>query len=92
MTAVTFGVDYHLTDQPKYRYIIGAIEGANVRLGIISQALELTLFNLDRYLFLESAKAAWTNCCAHGWRRMRLATQTFSRFCRSAAIQIPETD
>ncbi|OCK77277.1 cytochrome P450 [Lepidopterella palustris CBS 459.81] len=60
MTAVTFDTDYHLTDQPKYRYVIGAIEAANIRLGIISQALELTIFNIDRTLFLESAKAAWT--------------------------------
>jgi len=60
MTAVTFDTDYHLTDQPKYRYVVAAIEAANIRLGIISQALELTIYNMDRYMFLESAKAAWT--------------------------------
>ncbi|KAL9086199.1 MAG: hypothetical protein Q9165_007264 [Trypethelium subeluteriae] len=60
MTAVAFDADYHLTDEPKYRYVIAAIETANLRLGVIIQALEMTIFNIDRYIFLESAKAAWT--------------------------------
>jgi len=60
MTAVSFESDYHLTDEPKYRFIISAVEAANLRLGVISQALELTTFNLDRTIFLQSAKAAWT--------------------------------
>ncbi|KAK4200404.1 cytochrome P450 [Triangularia verruculosa] len=60
MTAVAFDADYDLTTSPKYRYIVTAIESANLRLGVISQALELTTLNLDRRLFLSSAIAAWT--------------------------------
>ena len=59
MTATAFGTDFDTIDEPKYRYVIKAIEEANVRLGVISQALELTTFNLDRRLFLSSAIAAW---------------------------------
>lgn len=60
MTAVSFDTDYHLTDEPKYRYVVGAIEDANIRLGVISQALELTAFHMDRRIFMKSAIAAWT--------------------------------
>jgi hypothetical protein len=55
MTALAFDSDLRTIEDPEHRYVIDAIEDANIRLGVISQAMELTYKHLDRRLFLKSA-------------------------------------
>jgi cytochrome P450 len=55
MTALAFDCDLRTMEDPEYRYVIEAIEEANIRLGVISQAMELTFHHLDRRIFLKSA-------------------------------------
>lgn len=55
MTALAFGCDLRTIEDEEHRYVIEAIEDANIRLGVISQAMELTFRHLDRWIFLKSA-------------------------------------
>lgn len=56
MTAVTFNTDFDTMSHPKYRYAMQAIEDSNVRLGVLLQVPELSVFNLDKKLFPNAIK------------------------------------
>lgn len=58
MTAVSFDMDYDTIQEPRFRYVVEAIEKSNVRLGTLIQASELSFHGFDKLLFPESAKAA----------------------------------
>lgn len=51
MTAVLFDMDFDTLSNAQYRYALQAIEDSNVRLGVLLQAPELSLWNLDSKLF-----------------------------------------
>ncbi|RFU80507.1 cytochrome p450 [Trichoderma arundinaceum] len=54
MTAVSFDTDFDTLHNPEYRYAMKAIEDSNVRLGVLLQAPELSIGNIDNKLFPES--------------------------------------
>ncbi|KUI71279.1 Versicolorin B desaturase [Cytospora mali] len=58
MTAVTFDMDYDTIQEPRFRYVVEAIEASNIRLGVLIQASGLSFRGLDKLLFPDSAKAA----------------------------------
>lgn len=51
MSNIIFGVPWSTLRSPTYRFVPEVIEKSNVRIGTISQAPELMLFRLDKYLF-----------------------------------------
>lgn len=51
MTAVLFDVDFDTLGSAEFRYAMHAIEDSNVRLGVLLQAPELSIGNLDSKLF-----------------------------------------
>lgn len=54
MSDVVFGQQYDLLGSHESRYIVDAIEGSNVRVGVLFQAPEASIWRLDRRLFHES--------------------------------------
>ncbi|KAF5856985.1 hypothetical protein ETB97_006441 [Aspergillus alliaceus] len=57
MTAVSFGADYRTMEEPRFRYVVDAIEKSNVRLSVLMQASKLATGGLDRKLFPSAAQA-----------------------------------
>lgn len=57
MSNVIFGVPWSTQRDPKYRFVPDVIEKSNVRVGALSQAPELAILRLDKYLFPEAIKA-----------------------------------
>ncbi|PWY70903.1 cytochrome P450 [Aspergillus heteromorphus CBS 117.55] len=58
MTSVSFGIDFDAMRDPKYRYVMDAIDESNVRQGVLFQAEGLSTAKLDRRLFPASIVAA----------------------------------
>lgn len=54
MTTLTFNSDFNAINSPEYRFAVHAIELSNVRLGVLLQAPELAIANLDKKLFPKS--------------------------------------
>ncbi|OJJ54298.1 hypothetical protein ASPSYDRAFT_61587 [Aspergillus sydowii CBS 593.65] len=57
MTSVCFGAGFNTMRDPKYRYVMDAIEESNIRLGVLLQAQQLTRMHLDNRLFPSSVTA-----------------------------------
>ncbi|OGE55733.1 hypothetical protein PENARI_c004G05578 [Penicillium arizonense] len=57
MSNVIFGVPWSTQRDPKYRFVPDVIEKSNVRVGALSQAPELAILRLDKFLFPEAIKA-----------------------------------
>ncbi|QBZ66636.1 hypothetical protein PoMZ_13619 [Pyricularia oryzae] len=51
MADVMFGAKYNLIEEPKFRYIVKAIENSNTRLAALAQAPRFARLKLDKYIF-----------------------------------------
>jgi cytochrome P450 len=54
MTSISFDTDFDTLRNPEYRYVVRAIEDSNVRLGVLLQAPEVGIGNIDNKLFPEA--------------------------------------
>ncbi|TDZ39238.1 FAD-linked oxidoreductase apf9 [Colletotrichum spinosum] len=57
MSEAIFGMKYHTQREPKYRYVMHALEESNVRISALVQASVLAIGRLDKFLFASSIKA-----------------------------------
>ncbi|KAL4747878.1 hypothetical protein BDW72DRAFT_206088 [Aspergillus terricola var. indicus] len=57
MSNIIFNVPWSTLRSPTYRFVPEVIEKSNVRVGVLTQAPEITLFRLDKYLFPEAIEA-----------------------------------
>ncbi|TDZ20879.1 FAD-linked oxidoreductase apf9 [Colletotrichum orbiculare MAFF 240422] len=57
MSEAIFGMKYHTQREPKYRYVMHALEESNVRISALVQASVLAIGRLDKLLFASSIKA-----------------------------------
>ncbi|KAI8208912.1 FAD-linked oxidoreductase apf9 [Colletotrichum sp. SAR 10_86] len=57
MSEVIFGMKYNALREPKYRFVMSALEASNVRISALVQASSLALGRIDKYLFADSIKS-----------------------------------
>ncbi|KAF9873690.1 hypothetical protein CkaCkLH20_08800 [Colletotrichum karsti] len=57
MSEVIFGMKYNALREPKYRFVMKALEESNVRISALVQASSLALGRIDKYLFSGSIKS-----------------------------------
>ncbi|KAK1590715.1 putative cytochrome P450 [Colletotrichum navitas] len=57
MSEVIFGMRYNALREPKYRFVMKALEDSNVRISALVQASSLAVGRLDKYLFARSIEA-----------------------------------
>ncbi|KAI8260620.1 hypothetical protein K4K53_001693 [Colletotrichum sp. SAR 10_77] len=57
MSEVIFGMKYNALREPKYRFVMPALEASNVRISALVQASSLALGRIDKYLFADSIKS-----------------------------------
>ncbi|KAL3294140.1 isoamyl alcohol oxidase [Colletotrichum asianum] len=57
MSEVIFGMKYNALREPKYRFVMSALEASNVRISALVQASGLALGRIDKYLFADSIKS-----------------------------------
>ncbi|RFU28638.1 hypothetical protein B7463_g7707, partial [Scytalidium lignicola] len=57
MADVILGQKYNLLDDSSNRFVVEAIENSNVRVGVLIQAPEISIFRLDKWLFRDAIKA-----------------------------------
>ncbi|KAB2100110.1 hypothetical protein AG0111_0g11743 [Alternaria gaisen] len=54
---IVFGARHETIGKPDNRYVLGCIDGANIRTSVLFQAAELTFGRVDRYLFPKSIES-----------------------------------
>ncbi|KAF6832074.1 benzoate 4-monooxygenase cytochrome p450 [Colletotrichum musicola] len=57
MSEVIFGMKYNALREPKYRFVMKALEESNVRISALVQASSLAVGRLDKYLFSGSIQS-----------------------------------